>query len=159
MLKVVNRLKPASRTLAFAACLAAASACTPVFKNHGYIPPPEDLAEIKVGVDTRDSVLEAVGAPSSSGVVRDSGFYYVRSRIRHYGPKRPEVVSRELVAISFDDRGVVRNIERFGLEDGIVVPLDRRVTESTIQGQGFIRQLLGNIGNFNPANIPGTSQQ
>lgn len=158
MLKVVNRLKPASRTLVLAACLAAASACTPVFKNHGYIPPAEDLAEIKVGVDTRDSVLEAVGAPSSSGVVRDSGFYYVRSRVRHYGPKKPEVVSRELVAISFDDRGVVRNIERFGLEDGIVVPLDRRVTESTIQSQGFIRQLLGNIGNFNPANIPGASQ-
>ncbi|SLN12272.1 outer membrane protein assembly factor BamE [Ruegeria meonggei] len=157
MLKVVNRLKPASKTLVFAACLAVAGACTPIFKNHGYIPPPEDLAEIKVGVDTRESVEEAVGAPSSSGVVRDSGFYYVRSRVRHYGPKRPEVVSRELLAISFDDRGVVRNIERFGLEDGIVVPLDRRITESTIENRGFLRQLLGNIGNFNPANIPGAS--
>ncbi|WP_170329041.1 outer membrane protein assembly factor BamE [Ruegeria arenilitoris] len=159
MLKVVNRLNPASKALAFAACLAVVTACTPIYKNHGYMPPPEDLAEIKVGVDTRDTVLESVGAPSSSGVVRDSGFYYVRSRIRHYGPKKPEVVSRELLAISFDDRGVVRNIERFGLEDGIVVPLDRRITESTIQGQGLIRQLLGNIGNFNPANIPGASQQ
>ncbi|WP_420586870.1 outer membrane protein assembly factor BamE [Ruegeria sp.] len=157
MLKCVNRLKPAAKTLVFAACLAAVAGCTPIFRNHGYIPPAEELAEIKVGVDTRDSVIEAVGAPSSSGVVRDSGFYYVRSRIRHYGPKRPEVVSRELVAISFDDRGVVRNIERFGLEDGIVVTLDRRVTESTIQGQGLLRQLLGNIGNFNPANIPGQS--
>ncbi|MES0824114.1 outer membrane protein assembly factor BamE [Ruegeria sp. SCP11] len=158
MLKVVNRLKPASKTLVFAACLAAVGACTPVFKNHGYIPTPEDLAEIKVGVDTRDSVIETVGAPSSSGVVRDSGFYYVRSRVRHYGPKRPEVVSRELVAISFDDRGVVRNVERFGLEDGIVVQLDRRVTESSIESSGFLRQLLGNIGNFNPANIPGATQ-
>ncbi|WP_170759537.1 outer membrane protein assembly factor BamE [Ruegeria lacuscaerulensis] len=157
MLKVVNRLNPASKTLVFAACLAAVGACSPVFKNHGYIPPAEDLAEIKVGVDTRDSVMEAVGAPSSSGVVRDSGFYYVRSRVRHYGPKRPEVVSRELVAISFDDRGVVRNIERFGLEDGVVVQLDRRVTESSIEGKGFLRQLLGNIGNFNPANIPGAN--
>ncbi|WP_152563380.1 outer membrane protein assembly factor BamE [Ruegeria halocynthiae] len=157
MLKVVNRLKPASKTLVFAACLAAAGACTPIFKNHGYVPPAEDLAEIKVGVDTRESVEETIGAPSSSGVVRDSGFYYVRSRVRHYGPKRPEVVSRELVAISFDSRGVVRNIERFGLEDGNVITLDRRITESTIQSQGFLRQVLGNIGNFNPANIPGAS--
>jgi outer membrane protein assembly factor BamE (lipoprotein component of BamABCDE complex) len=157
MLKVVNRLKPASRTLVFTACLAVASACTPIFENHGYIPPAEDLAEIKVGVDTRDSVIEAVGAPSSSGVVRDSGFYYVRSKVRHYGPKRPEVVERQLVAISFDQRGVVRNIERFGLEDGIIVQLDRRVTELSIEGTGFLRQLLGNIGNFNPANIPGAT--
>ncbi|MEX0307865.1 MAG: outer membrane protein assembly factor BamE [Ruegeria sp.] len=157
MLKVVNRLKPASKTFVFAACLAAIGACTPVFKNHGYVPPPEDLAKIKVGVDTRDSVEETVGAPSSSGVVRDSGYYYVTSRVRHYGPKRPKVVSRELVAISFDQRGVVRNIERFGLEDGYVIVLDRRVTDSNVEDKGFLRQLLGNIGNFNPANIPGTS--
>ncbi len=157
MLKVGNRLNSVSRPLVLAVCLAVAAACTPVFKNHGYIPPAEDLAEIKVGVDTRDSVIEAVGAPSSAGVVRDSGFYYVRSRIRHYGPRRPEVVERELLAISFDQRGVVRNIERFGLEDGIVIPLERRVTESSVQDNNFLRQLLGNIGNFNPANIPGAT--
>ncbi|WP_271947471.1 outer membrane protein assembly factor BamE [Ruegeria faecimaris] len=157
MLKVMSRLKPASRTLVFAACLTAAGACAPVFKKHGYVPTAEDLAEIQVGVDTRESVLESVGAPSTSGVVRDSGFYYVTSRVRHYGPKRPKIVSRELVAISFDDRGVVRNIERFGLEDGTVVTLDRRITESSVQNRGFLRQLLGNIGNFNPANIPGAT--
>ncbi|WP_170564309.1 outer membrane protein assembly factor BamE [Ruegeria atlantica] len=157
MLKVVNRLKPASKTLVFAACLVVAGACTPIFKNHGYVPPADQLAEIKVGVDTRDSVVETIGAPSSAGLVKDSGFYYVRSRVRHYGPKRPEVVSRELVAISFDQRGVVRNIERFGLEDGYVVVLDRRVTESSVQNRSFLRQLLGNIGNFNPANIPGAN--
>ena len=157
MFKVVNRSKPASRAFVFASCLAIVTACTPVIENHGYIPPPEELAEIKVGVDTRETVEEAVGAPSSSGVVRDSGFYYVRSKVRHYGPKRPEVIERKLVAISFDDRGVVRNIERFGLEDGIVVELDRRVTESNIENSGFLRQLLGNIGNFNPANIPGAN--
>ncbi len=157
MLKGLNRLKPASKTLVFAACLAIAGACSPIFKNHGYVPPPEDLAKIKVGVDTRDSVEETIGAPSSAGVVRDSGYYYVASRVRHYGPKRPEVVSRELVAISFDQRGVVRNIERFGLEDGYVIVLDRRVTDSNVEDKGFLRQLLGNIGNFNPANIPGAS--
>ncbi len=157
MLKGVSKVKPATKSLVFIACLTVFGACTPIFKNHGYIPPAEELAEIKVGVDTRDSVAEAIGAPGVSGVVQDSGYYYVASRVRHYGPKRPEVVSRELVAISFDQRGVVRNIERFGLEDGVVVTLERRVTESSIQNNGFLRQLLGNIGNFNPANIPGSN--
>ena len=156
MLNVVNRLMPASRAIACVVVLAAA-ACTPIYKNHGYIPTPEELAEISVGVDTRDTVLEKAGAPSSSGVLKDSGYYYVASRVRHYGPKRPEVVSRELVAISFDQRGVVRNIERFGLEDGYIIELDRRVTDSSVQDKGFLRQLLGNIGNFNPANIPGAN--
>ena len=154
MVKVTIKPQPVFKTLAFGAFLAV-MACSPIFKNHGYIPPAEDLAEIKVGVDTRDSVLETLGAPSSSGVLRDSGYYYVASRVRYRGPKRPKVVSRELVAVSFDQRGVVRNIERFGLEDGYVVVLERRVTDSSVQNKGFLRQLLGNIGNFNPANIPG----
>jgi outer membrane protein assembly factor BamE (lipoprotein component of BamABCDE complex) len=157
MLKVVNKVKPATKALVFGACLAIVGACTPIFKNHGYVPPADELAEIQVGKDTRDSVTEAIGAPGASGVVQDSGFYYVRSRGRHYGPKKPEVVSRELVAISFDQRGVVRNIERFGLEDGIVIPLERRVTDSNVQDKGFLRQLLGNIGNFNPANVIGSN--
>ncbi|WP_299887430.1 outer membrane protein assembly factor BamE [uncultured Ruegeria sp.] len=157
MLKVVNKVKPATKSLVFGACLAIVGACTPIFKNHGYVPPADELAEIQVGKDTRDSVTEAIGAPGASGVVQDSGFYYVRSRVRHYGPKKPEVVSRELVAISFDQRGVVRNIERFGLEDGIVIPLERRVTDSNVQDKGFLRQLLGNIGNFNPANVIGSN--
>ncbi|WP_170477968.1 outer membrane protein assembly factor BamE [Ruegeria arenilitoris] len=156
MLKVTNKAKPVIRALAVGSVLLTV-ACTPIVKKHGYVPPPEDLAEIKVGVDTRDTVVETIGAPSSSGVVRDSDYYYVSSRIRHYGPKRPEVVSRELVAISFDQRGIVRNVERFGLEDGVVVVLDRRVTDSSVQNKGFLRQLLGNIGNFNPANIPGAN--
>ncbi|MDA7965007.1 outer membrane protein assembly factor BamE [Ruegeria sp.] len=154
MVKVTKNMQPVFKSLAFGACLAV-MACTPIFKNHGYVPTPEELAEVKVGVDTRDTVLESLGAPSSSGVLRDSGFYYVASRVRYRGAKRPEVVSRELVAVSFDQRGVVSNIERFGLEDGYIIVLDRRVTESSIQNKGFLRQLLGNIGNFNPANIPG----
>lgn len=157
MVMVTNKLTKASRMFACGVVLAAACACTPIYKNHGYIPTPEDLAEVKVGVDTRETVIETIGAPSSSGVLRDSGFYYVSSRVRHYGPKRPKVVSRELVAVSFDQRGVVRNIERFGLEDGLVIPLERRVTDSSVQDKGFLRQLLGNIGNFNPANIPGAN--
>jgi len=157
MFKGVNKVKPVAKSLLLVTCLVAAGACTPIFRSHGYVPPAEELAQIQVGKDTRESVEEAIGAPGASGVVRDSGYYYVSSRVRHYGPKRPEVVSRELVAISFDQRGVVRNIERFGLEDGLVIPLERRVTDSSVQDKGFLRQLLGNIGNFNPGNLPGIS--
>lgn len=152
MVKFNDLLTPAIRVIAFGTCLAVATACTPIYKKHGYAPSQAELAELKVGVDTRDSVIEAVGAPGASGVLKDSGYYYVVSRFRHYGPKQPEVVSRELVAITFDQRGVLRNIERYTLEDGIVVPLERRVTSSSVEDKTFLRQLLGSIGSFNPAN-------
>jgi outer membrane protein assembly factor BamE (lipoprotein component of BamABCDE complex) len=121
-------------------------ACTPTYKNHGYIPPQEDLDAIIVGVDTRASVEETVGPPSSGGVLNDGGYYYVRSRLRTFGPTAPKEIERQLVAISFDSAGVVSNIERFGLENGQVVPLTRRVTDTAVSNKTFLRQLIGNIG-------------
>jgi outer membrane protein assembly factor BamE (lipoprotein component of BamABCDE complex) len=131
------------------------SACTAQYVNHGYIPPAEDLDQIVVGVDTRSSVEEIIGTPSTAGVVNDSGFYYVRSRRRTIGALAPKVIERQVLAISFDTAGVVTNVERFGLERGQVVPLARRVTTSGVGNSGFLRQLLGNLGRFNPAALAG----
>ena len=126
------------------------SACTATYRNHGYVPTEDELAEVVVGIDTRVSVAESVGTPSSGGVLNDGGYYYVRSRVRHVGMRAPEVIERELVAISFTDTGVVQNIERLELADGQPIRLTRRVTESSVSNQSILRQLMGNLGNFNP---------
>ena len=131
-------------------CLAL-SACAATYDNHGYAPSDEDLEQIIVGVDTRDSVIDLVGRPGAAGVLNDSGYYYVKSRRRNFAYRAPQEIDRQVVAISFDQAGVVTNIERFGIERGRVITLSRRVTDSNTQGVSFIRQLLGNLGNFNPA--------
>ena len=124
--------------------------CSPIYRNHGYVPSEEELSEIVVGVDTRATVDEVIGEPSAGGLLEGGDYYYVRSRIKHVGMVEPKVIERQVLAISFDG-DVVKNIERFGLEDGQVVPIARRVTNSSVQGKGFLRQLLGNLGQFNPA--------
>lgn len=126
------------------------TACAATFRNHGYIPPQEDLDLLAVGIDTRASVEESVGSPSAGGVLEGGDYFYVFSRVRTFGFKKPKVVERQVLAISFDEAGVVKNIERFGLEDGRVVPLARRVTSSGVTNKTFLRQLLGNLGRFSP---------
>ena len=79
-------------------------------------------------------------------MLNEGGYYYVRSRVRTFGPTAPKEIDRQILAISFDADGVVSNIERFGLEDGNVVPLARRVTDTAVTNKSFLRQLLGNIG-------------
>ncbi|MEM6303139.1 MAG: outer membrane protein assembly factor BamE [Pseudomonadota bacterium] len=135
--------------------LVAVAGCSPTFRNHGYIPPQEELDSIEVGRDTRASVAEKVGVPVSSGVLNDRGYYYVRMRTRTIGPLATQEIERQVVAISFASNGTVQNVERFGLERGKVVPLQRRVTSSPVSDKSFIRQLLGNIGRFNPAGLAG----
>lgn len=131
-------------------------ACTPLYRNHGYIPTETDLATINVGVDTRETVTAAIGAPTAGGVLDSSGFYYVESRFRHLGPLAPQEIERQVLAISFNEAGVMTNIERFGLQDGRVVTLSRRVTDDNVRDTTFIRQLLGNLGNFDPTTLIGS---
>ena len=133
----------------------ALSACTAQFRNHGYAPTDAELQEIIVGVDTRATVEDVIGRPSTSGVLTGSAYYYLSDRRRSYAFFTPEVIDRQLVAVSFDSEGIVSNIERFTLQDGRVVPLSRRVTDSSVQNTTFLRQLLGNIGNFNPGQFFG----
>lgn len=142
MVRQTGRIASIVATLA----IAVLGACTPIVRNHGYVPLEEDLALLTVGVDTRETVATTVGAPGAGGVIDTGGYYYVRSRWETVAWRKPREVDRQLVAISFDDNGVVENIERFGLEDGRVVPLSRRVTRTTIRNISFISQLLGSFG-------------
>lgn len=131
------------------------SGCSAQYRNHGYMPDEAQLSQITVGVDTRDTVEEVAGPPTTAGVLKDSSLYYVRSRMRHYAFTRPTVVSREVLAVSFNPSGTVSNIETFGLEQGRVIPLTRRVTDSSTADKTFIRQLLGNLGTFDAASVLG----
>lgn len=131
-----------------AIALSAVAACSNIDRKHGYVPPDEDLQQIVVGVDTVETVGDLIGRPSTSGILSDSGWYYVESQFRVYGIRESTEIDRQVVAISFDDKGVVENVERFGLEDGKVIAISRRVTDSNIKGITFIRQLFGSVGNF-----------
>ena len=121
-------------------------ACQPLYENHGYTPTDEELAKIIVGRDTRDTVSVTLGPPSVDGLLSDKGWFYVQSRWKTQGLTAPKEIERQIVAISFTDKGVVTNIERFGLERGQIVPLSRRVTTEPVKGQSILAQLFGNLG-------------
>ena len=136
----------ALRVMMAAVLLVVFAACAPTYENHGYMPSDDELAYIKVGKDTRETVERMISKPSASGLLNDVGWYYVASRWKTYGIRPPQEISREVLAITFTEAGVVENIERFGLEDGQVITISRRVTTSNIKDQGFIKQLFGNVG-------------
>ncbi len=149
----MGRLGFGVRRGAVALMLVALAACTALYQNHGYIPRDEELEKVVVGESTREDVAQAVGRPSSTGLLTGGAWYYVGSRFRLVGPREPEEIDRQVVAITFDDGGTVENVERFGLENGQAVVISRRVTDSNIKGLSFLRQLLGNIGNLNAAQV------
>ncbi|EPX81324.1 outer membrane protein assembly factor BamE [Litoreibacter arenae] len=140
--------KQASRLVQLVAVTALffVAGCSEVIRNHGYVPIEEDLQSLTVGVDTRASVEERVGKPSTSGVLRGGDWFYVGSKVRHFAYRKPQEIDRQVVALRFGDGDVLQNVERFGLENGRVVTLSRRVTETTVRDVTFIRQIIRNFG-------------
>lgn len=142
--------------LAGAAVLALSlQACAPIVRYHGYVPPESALSQLQVGQDTRDSVLSAVGRPTTTALVGDQTLYYVQSEFRTMAFLPPEEVDRQVLAISFLPDGRLGNVERFGLERGRVVQLSRRTTGLVFADRTFVNQILGNIGRFDAGQLLG----
>jgi len=127
--------------------------CSRLDSKNGYIPDAQLLDEITVGRDTKDTVGRILGRPGTEGIIDENAWYYVRSDYERFLWRAPVEVDRQVLSVSFADDQRVQNIERFGLEDGQVVVLERRVTDSNTQGVSFLRQLFSNLGNFNPGDF------
>lgn len=142
------------RVLVVATVALVLAACSPIMRYHGYAPTDADLATIVVGQDTRETVAQKIGQPGMGGVMEGSGWFYVQSDWRQRGWRAPEELNRQVVAISFDSRGRVANVERFGTERGEVVALSRRITD-TGPRPSVMSQVFRVLGQFTASSFTG----
>lgn len=140
-----NSLRSAGVALVFCAAL---SGCAPTVQVHGYMPRDADISRIRPGSDTAATVEQVLGQPSSSGVLRESAWYYVQSTVENYTWHAPRVIDRTVLAVQFDGSGVVRGVARYGLEDGRIVNLTTRTTDTGGREMGVLEQLFGNLLNL-----------
>ena len=139
--------------LALVLVMATLAACGGQYRNHGYMPLAEDVDALIVGVDTRDSIIEVMGVPTTGGVLTGEAMYYVRSRVHHKGYVKPNEIQRDILVLSFDKNQILRNVERFGIEKGKLIRLEHRVTEAPGGDRSVLQQIIGSIGGFNPNSI------
>ncbi len=129
------------------------SGCVPQVDVHGYVPVAEEVASIAVG-DTQESVMARLGAPTTRGLEGTDTWYYISSKVRRVAFFAPREFDRQIVAVSFNGNRVSM-VERFGLEDGRVIDLNRNVTVTDGRRLTFFEQFLGNIGNFSAESFIG----
>jgi outer membrane protein assembly factor BamE (lipoprotein component of BamABCDE complex) len=116
--------------------------CTPVVNQRGYLPDPIGEAAIKVGTDTKTTVQDRLGDPSTQATFGGDVWYYISSVEQQIAFFDPRVETRSIMAVRFDKDGKVRDIHHYGLKDGHVVAFETRETPAKGRELTFLQQLF-----------------
>jgi outer membrane protein assembly factor BamE (lipoprotein component of BamABCDE complex) len=135
--------------LALAAALAL-SACTARTNVVGYVPDDDEIAQIVPGKQSKQDVEKLLGSPSSLASFKEHNntWYYISSRTETFAFLSPETTKRTVLAIDFDDNGIVKNVRHYKLEDGRDIEMVERVTPTRGKELNFFEQMFGNFGRF-----------
>ena len=137
-----------SRTLAAIAVAVSLGACSPTSEVRGYVPDEERLGSIEPGVHDRRAVAEVLGSPSSVATFEHKTWYYITRHTEQLAFFDAKVTDQQVVAVHFNDDGLVEDVRRYTMEDGkIIDPVDRR-TPTRGKELTLLQQLFGNLGRF-----------
>ena len=135
--------------LSLAACSLLAVACTPTQAQRGNLLQDYQVNEVVPGVHTRTDVLRILGSPTTQAPFNENVWYYLGQETEKHGILDPEIIDERIVAVAFNEEGIVQNIKDVG-SDRIDIPFERSKTPTHGNDVTLMQQLLGNLGKFNP---------
>ena len=132
------------KTLLVLGALGLLSACTPVVNQRGYLPDPDAERKIAVGKDTKTSIQQALGYPSTEAAFAQAGdaWYYITAVEKQIAFFQATVQSRAILAVYFDKTGKVTDLKHFTLQDGHIVDFETRETPTPGRELTFLQQLF-----------------
>lgn len=126
------------------------AACAPKILQHGNLPDEEQVVQIQPGLDNKDRVQQLLGSPSTEGSFGQDIWYYVSKKTEQTGFFEPDVVDQGVLAVTFDQEGVVNDLKIYDQNDGRLVAMVDRETPTHGNEMSILQQLLGNLGRFDP---------
>lgn len=140
---------------ALAAAGLAASGCSSIREQRGFIVDPVLTASVQPGVDNRQSVRATLGQPSFESQFGAPTWYYVSSQTERRPFQRPRISDHQVVAVRFDGAGNVAGVETSGLDKVVYLSPDGDKTPTLGRERSFFEDLFGNIGTMG---APGAGQ-
>ncbi|WP_428487663.1 outer membrane protein assembly factor BamE [Rhodopila sp.] len=144
-----------TRRLLVVSCLALSSC--------GWLMPPpqlrgnkvdaENFKELVPGTSTKADVTAVIGSPTAHDSFDDNVWLYISEVTRQRIGRTLGELNQNVVVLTFDDKGVLRNVGKLDKADALPVSVVARTTPSPGTEASFLQQLLGNIGRFNPGGL------
>jgi outer membrane protein assembly factor BamE (lipoprotein component of BamABCDE complex) len=150
------RLSRRSRIAAAVLALATLAGCGIPVNQRGNLPKPDALAQIKPGETDKQTVQRLLGTPSTVASFDDKTWYYISRETKEIAFLRPEVLDQQVIAIHFDDNGIVIGVDHKGKKDAQSVAPNPNATPAQGREFTFLEQLIGNFGKFNASKSTST---
>jgi len=114
----------------------------------GYVFDAELADAIQPGVDNRASVETTLGTPTMRATFDDGTWYYISTTVRIRPIFWPDAKAHRVLVVSFNDSGVVSDVNNLGLDDMREVENVRDKTPTKGRKLNFFEQIFGSIGRF-----------
>ena len=123
-------------------------ACAPIIDQRGYVFNDRLIERLEIGKTNLQQTIDILGSPSTTSEINGKAFYYIHSRFVRESYRASKEVDRKVMAIYFDRQSNIRDIAIYGLDDGIIIEIVQRTTESQGAELSVIGQLFSNAGRF-----------
>jgi len=106
-----------------------------------------DIQSIQPGM-SQEQVKTTLGTPATTAVVGGGdAYYYISSTMAQTSFFTPTEKDRQVVAVYFNQGGMVENVANYGLKDGKVFDFISRTTPAPgAKDEGVLKQLFRNLG-------------
>jgi|APIni6443716594_1056825.scaffolds.fasta_scaffold871173_1 outer membrane protein assembly factor BamE (lipoprotein component of BamABCDE complex) len=121
--------------------------CSETVTKHGQLFRDSDLQQIQPGM-MQEQVKLALGTPTST-TTTGSGqvYYYISSTMSQKAFFEPTEVDRKVIAVYFNQTGMVERVANYGLKDGKLFDFISRTTPAPGGNEeGILKQLFRNLG-------------
>jgi outer membrane protein assembly factor BamE (lipoprotein component of BamABCDE complex) len=114
-----------------------------------------DLNELTPGLSSEDDVQALLGPPTAHEQFNDNNWLYVSQITKMRIGATEGVKSQHVVVVTFNNAGVLQKITEKDLKNGVLVAMDTEQTPVPGGKAGFIQQLIGGVGSYNPGILGG----
>src|SRR5208337_3517652 len=102
----------------------------------------EMLKQLVPGTSTRNDVTSLIGSPTAKATFDDNTWLYIAEVTRPVIAGTLSVLDQQVIALTFDDKGVLRNLATKTADDGLSVSMAGGATPSPGSEATFMQQLL-----------------
>ena len=135
-------------SIALIVCVLALGACSPKVAQRGDMPDIDAIASIVPEESHKSDVERRLGSPSSINMFGEETWMYIGETTEAVAFFEPKVNERSVLVVTFDDKGIVKDIQSHRLDVARDIEPVERTTPTVGKNLTVIEQLMGNLNRF-----------